>query len=460
MANIWVGSASAGAADGSSWANRYDTLTAAEDKPVAAGDTVYVGAGAYRELLTVDVSGSSGAPITYVADLTGEHTDGIGGIVRLTGTSNDRSAASANCIVATSASRTYRTFRGFSFDTTTSHLISVTDATNWIIEDCIFQPPAGNFNAIAVSGSAQAAITIRRCKNFSVRASIVQFTHTATVNNAGHLVENCENVGSFAGVRIDRVGGITVKNNTFLGAAHGVRVLTAITVGQTVTVNNNTFVACTSGALQGTVSGEIIEDYNTFFANGADRTNVATGANSVTYPPLFLPPLLLANYKFPWWFGELSEWSQVRRIAGSNMSTDDLFGMPRPTTDAKKSWGATQFNDVSRETTTIRSGCAALKLADAGRKQFIIPTGASSLTVSVYVNRTASYAGTACPQMVIYQPGQSSSTYTDTGAASAWNQLTSGAFTPSGSPSFIVVELVSDNSASSGSTFWDDLSVA
>ena len=79
MTTLYVGPGGSDANNGLSWANRRLTLNGIEDKPVVAGDTVYVGPGVYRETLTVDVAGSSGNPITYIADVTGEHTDGIGG---------------------------------------------------------------------------------------------------------------------------------------------------------------------------------------------------------------------------------------------------------------------------------------------------------------------------------------------------------------------------------------------
>ena len=62
MTTYYVGTGGNDSNNGTTWALRKLTLNGAEDIPVAAGDTVYVGAGTYRETLTVDVSGSSGSP--------------------------------------------------------------------------------------------------------------------------------------------------------------------------------------------------------------------------------------------------------------------------------------------------------------------------------------------------------------------------------------------------------------
>src|SRR3990167_10217230 len=86
------------------------TLTGAEDIPVAAGDFVWVRPGVYRELLTVDVSGSDGSPITYQGDVAGQiwHP---GGVVRITGSDDDLVPIRANIIYGNNKS--YRTFRSF-----------------------------------------------------------------------------------------------------------------------------------------------------------------------------------------------------------------------------------------------------------------------------------------------------------------------------------------------------------
>ena len=113
MATYYVGIGGNDSNDGTSWSSRKLTLNGAEDIPVAAGDTVYVGPGTYRERLTCDVSGSSGSPISYIGDYDGSHTDSVGGVVRITGSDNDLASARNVCI---SAYKDYRTFIGFTLD--------------------------------------------------------------------------------------------------------------------------------------------------------------------------------------------------------------------------------------------------------------------------------------------------------------------------------------------------------
>ncbi len=69
MATYYVGSGGNDGNSGATWALRKLTLNGAEDIPVAADDTVYVGPGTYRESLAVDVNGGAGTEIVYVGPL-------------------------------------------------------------------------------------------------------------------------------------------------------------------------------------------------------------------------------------------------------------------------------------------------------------------------------------------------------------------------------------------------------
>lgn len=338
------------------------TWNGAEDTPVAAGDLVHVRSMdvngvpiVYREMLTVDVSGTAGNPIEYRADVGGVIWP-IGGICRITGSDNDTTATRASVISATS--KDYRTFTGFAFDTTTGTVVNlVTACSNWIIQDCFFIGQGANAASMQ-NGGTGTACTVRRCVFWGGRSSGLSFSHSTTVSNAGHVVENCVFAAFVtSGVISTRVGGITVRDCAFLRAADAaVRVLTALAVGQTVAVNNCIICWGTVG-LNATISGEIVEDYNTFWGNTTDRTNTAVGANSNTYSPLFNPLLLLSGYRLPQlpMLG-LSAWSPLRALAGTGMSADDLFGITRPVADSSKSWGAIQFVDKPIRNLPIFSG--------------------------------------------------------------------------------------------------------
>lgn len=464
MAIYYVGPQSAGAADGSSWEDRYGSLNDAEDTPVAAGDTVIVGPGVYREQLTVDISGGAGNEIEYIADVTGAETDGIGGVVRITGSDNDQTATRARCI-RSAVIRNYRIFRGFSLDTTVNQLVlPASGTTNWTLEDCTFQNGA-NTSEIVLFG-ASSDFTFRRCRFLFGLQEYITFSPSVATNDGNHLIENCIFAGvagaGGGGIVSNDMGGITIRNCTFTGVFAVIRVF-ALTGGApvAVTVNNCVF-AGNEAACWATNLGDLVENFNAFSGNRFDRINVAVGGGSVSYPPLFLPDILysgvgqVSGIRFPPPVsGQLSEWSEMRALTGTSEPTEDLLGIARPVTASENSWGAIQFHNAEFETTEVFSGRASRKMAGPGRMQvWRLVTGAA-ITVSVRVMRDSAYVG-LLPQMIVKQPGQADQTLIDTGAAEQWNRL-AVTFTPSSAPPYVVIELVSRDTSGSGVVYWDAL---
>lgn len=283
MTTYYVGIGGNNANNGTTWALRKLTLNGAEDIPVAAGDTVYVGPGTYRELLTVDVSGSAGNIISYIGDYTGANTTGTKGIVRICGADADTSTGTrANCIA--SNAKDYRTFQGFLMDATSNLVVNCTSASHWLIDECMLISATAN-GIITNTGATQADFIVQNSVLAGRTNWGIQFTHSSAVDNCAHVVQNCIFMNGISiGVRSDRIGGTTVKNSTFLACTgHGCRVNTALTAGQTMTVNNNIFEYCVTAVSSATL-GDLVENYNTFHNNGTDRTSVNTGANSITYP--------------------------------------------------------------------------------------------------------------------------------------------------------------------------------
>jgi len=400
--------------------------------------------------------------ITYIADPTGENTDGVGGVVRLTGSDNDQTV-NRNYGIDNSAGRDYRVFRGLRVDGTASYGYYGNGADHVVIEDCPFveQGAASWSNYLATS----LAHTVRRCY-FLPRYSSGWFVGSA--DDTGHVFENNVFLGStYKSLEIRSAGGVTVRNCLFKSGHRfgGIASGSVATTGQTWWVINSVFIGNEIG-LGGAALGQITENYNTFYQNNTDRQNTATGANSVQYMALFGAPLLyagadeLSGFKIPWRFGQLSQWSAIRAIAGWDERNTDTYGIRRPATAAKCSWGPVQYHDVERETGTIYAGTASMKFNDAGSHQVWVPQNGTVITVSVYVYREANYAGNL-PQMVIKQPGQADRVTTDAGAAGGWNLLTD-TFTPAALPDYVVVELQSQNTAAAGNyaTYFDAFRVA
>jgi len=534
MTDYFVGPGGNNANAGTSWSLRKLTLAGAEALSLVGGDRVWVGAGVYRESLSVGNSGgsaystgtvsvtqgsatvtgsstvwttnaaaggqfrtggygpyeiqsvdsntqitlvqpfggatASGASyavykdIKYIGDVTGFMTDGIGGLVRITGTGNDAGAATRNTWL-TCSSQGYRTFRGFVFDAllSTSNGIQLTSANDIIIEDSAMSYQAGGGPMFNCSGASQLNVTMRRCYALVGTATSIQFTHTASVNNSGHLFENNVVIGPISGraINVIRVGGIMVRNSFIACASAGIATQTA-SPPQALTAYNNVIYGCgSSGALLAFASGDITSDYNNLYANLTNYSSVTAGTHDTTYSPLFAFPMLLNMFGLPNIpLFSLSEYSALRALGSTSPAGEDVFGISRPVTNSKLSIGPFQWSDVSQSTTQVDAGTYSRKLADAGREQYFIPVTNVSTTFSIKVYRESSYAGTA-PQVILKQPGQADITLTDAGSSAAWNTL-STTFTPATLPGWVCVELVSNNTATSGSfaVYWDTESVS
>lgn len=456
MAIYYVGIGGNDANNGTTWALRKATLWSAENTLVAAGDTVYVGPGVYREQLEPVISGNGGNPIIYIGDVTGENTDGVGGVVRITGSNDDQSATRFRGIFV--SSKDYRTFRGFLIDFAVQSSVEIVNSDYIIVEDCVLMYSE---TQVRIEGTSHDAI-IRRCYLAYGNGGFWAF-HATGVDGI-HTIENCIiNDNLYRGIFIQLVDNVTCRN--LLLSGNQLAIDAVLDNPYTGTINNSLIVANSVRGIRRLSTGTFTEDYNTFFRNGVDRDGVAVGGNSVTYPPLFISPIIYSGesqasgFKFPWWYGELSEWSQIRAITGTNEPSVDMLGIARPATASKNSWGPMQFQDAERDTGTVYAGSASLILEDAGRVQLKVPCTDRDTMIRVRVQREANYAGVN-PQLIIKQPGQADDITADGGAASAWNLLET-TITPALDPEYFIVELVSNNTAVAGNyaAFFDNLEI-
>jgi hypothetical protein len=342
----YVGIGGNDASDGLSWANRKLTLNGVEDSPVAAGDTVYVGAGTYRELLTVDVSGAAGNPITYIGDYDGSHTDLVGGVVRITGSDNDLTAVRTNCIVF--SAKTYRTFRGFITNSCTNTgsigtIYSGGASSNLIFDKFFFGDSLVHGISFSECGVGVQITNSFFNRPYAANRLGVTFSSAAGLSNRGHLINNCIFAHGHTGVNSSKVGGITISNCLFIGGDYGITTTSALPAGQTITVNNSIFNSIYK-AISASTLGEIVEDYNSFYGNATDRVNTNTGANSNAYPPLFDPRWFFEMVNHPRLITpfDLASFSQLVNVAGTSPTATDMRGTG--TIGAQREWGALEYD--------------------------------------------------------------------------------------------------------------------
>ncbi len=87
--NYYVRTSGNDSNDGLSASTAWKTVTKAAKYSLSPGDTVFIGAGDYREQMKVAGSGSDGSPIVFYGDKTGEHTGDAGSIYVGTSSKNN-----------------------------------------------------------------------------------------------------------------------------------------------------------------------------------------------------------------------------------------------------------------------------------------------------------------------------------------------------------------------------------
>ena len=463
----YVGPGGSDSENGLSWGTRKLTLTGAEDTPVEAGDTIYVGPGVYREILVLDVSGTIGLPITYIADVTGINTDGVGGVVRITGNNNDLSPGNARNIAinAQVTSRNYRTFRGFYLEeaggTTGSGnpyaLARFQDGSKYIVfEDCVFGEVTGlggmYCSAVCFTPDDPGTTTnnvIRRCINISVSVMMEGYGGTAIDKSmAGCGAQNCISIRGDKDISTFETYGWVSRHITFINSH--ISNPPAYTLGlgtATSSIYDSLFVNGNNA-----IGDDYVENYNSYM--GVPNEG---GANSLQTYIVPVPPMLLAGYRFPYDPFLYTDWNPDIFANTTSGYTEDVFGISRPT---RTNRGAVQFRGVQRDSDISKTGLSSLRMDDASRHRITIPVEAGgTYKATVFVRRDVDYTGTL-PQIMIDSPGQTAVTITDTGAVGEWSKLTA-VITVGDKDRFVQIELRSNNTASSGdvSVWFDDIAV-
>jgi hypothetical protein len=340
MTTYYVGPGGNDANDGLTWAARKLTLNGAEDIPVAAGDTVYVGPGTYRETLTCDVDGASGSPITYIGDYTGASTDGTGGLVRITGSDNDIATARNNAINVNA--KPYRTFNGFLCNGCAQGVI-LGVGSNCIIERMYIQT---NYQNSGIANTANTTgITIRNCFIHCGDGanSVAIYLLGSSAYNANSTIENCIVLGGQFQYYGNYAGGLTFKNCMALHAGGQCFRFLNQHADYPSTITNciiygDKGIYCNAASI-------VTEDYNNFITTTA-RENVAVGANSNTH---------IIMFDTRWFFEminggtlltpfDLASYAGLVDVAGTSPTTADMRGTTVQGT--QREWGALEYDST------------------------------------------------------------------------------------------------------------------
>ena len=390
---------------------------------VAAGDTVVVGAGVYRELVTMDTSGSSGSLITFVADVDGSLGSGDPGLVIISAYADEQSAATrAACVDP--GEKDFIVWRGFVMTGGTSGVVYKAGTGNVNYEGCVWE------DCVFISGHAaidwgcfldmNAALTPtsdgptwRRCL-FQGLGVVIRWDGNETAETDLKVtVESCLFIGANStgyigsAVYSDMVtagtyaaGGIDVTNCTIIGRTYGVVVEDGASTTYPVAVRDCFLASLGAGLKKVTVNdGALTSAYNTFAACTTPYSNVTTGTgdrDTTTDPGLLGGVGDYPLWRF-WGWSPYAPWEPIRlnddtyinSVVGdgdtSTAAATDLYDNPKPMYGTVDDRGAVEGRArPEAETTTVDAG-TAVRFEGAGFHDFLIPVTNASTTVTVPV---------------------------------------------------------------------------
>jgi hypothetical protein len=472
--------AAAGTSAGTAWLTIGKALGASG---IASGDTVYIGAGVYRESVTVAMT-SATAETLVIGDVDGKQTGDSGQVIWTAWTTDDKTAPAASDTLNLSG-RDYLTFKNIRFveNMTSGSCVDALSqtSTNITFQNCMFLSGGTNANhaLIQITAANNVALnwTIDRCyfNTFSGNQYCLVITCVTGASSwdINCLMKNSVVLGTFnACVRITSSGtssgegnGLDIVNCTIFGSVETAGTRVSLTYPSTV--RNSVVYAIGGVCLNAGESGALTETYNVLVGATA-RTNVTAGTGSVTtaYAPDFWTGLETCMFGvFPRTaMGPLTYNGPFMAFGDDGTAlTEDFTGRPKPAggRSATRAIGAFEFHDcATKETGTVRTGSNALRIKGPGVHEFWLPVDAAEITVSIYTRWDATYAGTKPSMSILYggESGVTDATDTATGSSGAWEQLAI-TFTPS-SAGVVVVRLTSSDTNGAGETYWDDFDVA
>ena len=436
----------------------------------SAGDTIYIGGGTYysSNLSTASInltytSGTSGSPVSFIGDITGQYT-GYPGEVFLAGAPSNSSWA------------------GFQVGNAASSYINYSNLTingqvilgpNSNITDCVVVNYQSGANLISMSPAAAYNSTVDRCvlhsgtagipitvvlttnttadfdANIVIRNSLIIWTGYVSATGAIHITAS--------GTSSKHGGGVRVYDCSIFAPVYGVSCATATYLSTTYPCEvHNSVVYTPSIGLNAATSGQMTASYVlTNNTTNVTNTNVTLpGTNnyelgqSLKVSGVARPPFTPASGSYALGYGTGG--------TGGNYPTVDFLSRPRPSGggSGNNALGYLERHDFAiQDTTTYPTGyTSSAKLVGPGDQYLFLPVDATATTISLQVYQGSGYTGTNyATATIVANPelGITAQTVTATSTKSAWQTLTFSSITPS-KQGFITLQVTSYDTSGTG----------
>lgn len=455
---------------------------------ISSGDTVYVGAGTYRETVTVAMIGAI-AETSIVADVDGSHAGDVGEVIWTAYTVNDKTNPTNQPLMNLDG-RSFLTFDGFYFvGGNHPHQPSIVESrtltsTNITFRRCVFNSGAlGECIHWLANPDTPAHFLIDHCVflawgySFNYHCIYIEIVdaNTADMELDFVILNSVFMLGAFyrTGVymfgygSIFSMGGPLVQNCLFFGGYNQVNI-TGITTTNPAQVYHCTMLGAANWSITDDLPGIVVEDYNFVSESGFVDGNVTSGGHSINGPAY--APLLSVHQEL--WQNRMLrpflspiENSPLLGFGNSVLPaplTIDFSGRPRPAGgQLTNAVGPFERHDTATREAGTFDVTPGIVITGPGDHDFKIPVDATSTTISVKARYDAAHGAGNKPQAILLanpEIGITAETQTMTAAANTWETLIFAAQTPT-APGVVTVRLISRSAATNGHAYFDTFAV-
>jgi hypothetical protein len=451
---------------------------------VAAGDTVYIGAGVYRETVTIDTDGAAGSEIKWYGDIDGKWT-GDAGLVVVTVNADETGTGGTGDVLNLNGKKWnefYHIVFGPGGSDGTDYTVDATAANcnyeGTVFDGCVFLPPHDSGNpTIDINYKVPGAISGNKPKiinSFIIGQVDVVYEAMAAGDVAcGWVFENNVILSSVYGIYFNGpasstngISGYVVNNNVILGGTYCVNVDDQFNAGATGQLCNNLFLRVPDGvryyvAVDG---GTWTVSDNQGFGETADAGVTAKigGLLGFMVDNIFQRFYGWNPYRAfePVWDRNVGLFKSAMVDLGSATyaPATDIYYEHRPMCRGDDVGAGEARARAQDETGTVHAGSHSAKLAGAGYHDMILPCSAAAHTVTCYARYDSNYAGAVLPSLHILDVwGGTDTSDVMTAAADTWEQLSCN-FTPTVA-GFVRVRLMSQDASANGECYFDDVVV-
>lgn len=497
MANWYIRKSGSDSNGGTSPSNAWLTLTKALDSatPIASGDTVWIGAGVYRETV---FSGKDFTSETFFkADVTGVNTGDAGEVIFSMWLIDEfTNPSDTDPCLRPGNFQTYEDIRFESYDWRAIDLaVNLGGAHDVTFRRCtITSFNGGPAVEVWVKANVPSNFLMDQCLVFGYGdVFLIQaYYHTANYD-IGITIRNSIIIawGAGPGITIRPVGSVLagkfgggkVLQSLILGARNGgIWInLNDYNTGNKLVVRGCQIIA--ESGITSDAANQIDENYNVITSWTA-RSNVSSGANSLSGVP---PVINSFTWNFgheqltkrliprPYWAPRDGSLLLGFHAAGSYTGEQsvDMLNRPRPAGAPNLNYAGSSLNyavgplerhDTGQMEIAVvdpAAGPASIVLVGPADHDIRVPVPASAVTITIRGRFDTTHGTTTRPQVTRLantEIGVTATTVTMTVAADTWETLTIGPFTPT-AIGIVTLRLLSRPAAAGGKAYFDTVTI-